>query len=327
MLVEVKLCLNRDFITLKKQLSPICLLAQNTMNTKSEDVVKNVESNNVESTSNEQRQTVKPIVISRRRLLRAGVAGIPVVLTMAGIAPAAGIQTVASAASGLMYGGNKVYNRFAGDNTIERDGLIWTDHNGFVLQSAGGVKTEGLTVTTDTSTNGTTTFSLTGYDTGNQPSASNKEFTVSITPPASLSVNAYLHKTGVWYTDRIVRTGTPTDLLEYIKGLTLTVKDGSNTVTANVTVEDATFKDTVDSWIKTTVQGYSLVEGAEGSPQNYYLLPASDTSIDSVYYNAKVSFTYEVGGYTYTCNNQTVQIPLKLNVTNIPSPTNDDHGI
>lgn len=322
----------QGFYNHKKQLSPICLLAQNTMNTKSEDVVKNVESNNVELTSNEQRQTAKPIVISRRRLLKAGVAGIPVVLTMVGIAPAAGIQTEPSAASGLIYGGNKVYNRFAGDNTIERDGLIWTDHNGFVLQSAGGVKTEGLTVTTDTSSSGETTLESVTVDYtggGETPSGDppSKSFKATITPPTSLTVNAYLHKTGEWYTDRIVRTGTPTDLLEYIKGLTLTVKDGSNTVTANVTVEDATFKDTVDSWIKTTVQGYSLVEGSEGSPQNYYLLPASDTSIDSVYYNAKVSFTYTVDGYTYTCNNQTVQIPLKLNVTNIPSPTNDDHGI
>ena len=105
------------------------------MNNNSEDVVKSVESNKVESTSNEQRQTNKPIVISRRRLLRAGVAGIPVVLTMAGIAPGQGIMGQASAASGLVYGGTGVgvRARFDGDDQIVHDGLVWSNNNGFVI--------------------------------------------------------------------------------------------------------------------------------------------------------------------------------------------------
>ena len=109
-------------------------MAQNTMNTNSEDVVKNVESNNVESTSNEQRQTNKPIVISRRRLLRAGMAGIPVVLTMAGVAPGQSIMGQASAASGLVYGGTGVGVRERFDNTNKvQDNLVWSNNNGFVI--------------------------------------------------------------------------------------------------------------------------------------------------------------------------------------------------
>ncbi|MBR5711791.1 MAG: hypothetical protein IKX40_13635 [Thermoguttaceae bacterium] len=298
------------------------------MNTNSKDVVKNVESNNVESTSNEQRQTNKPIVISRRRLLRAGVAGIPVVLTMVGIAPADSIQTVPSAASALWYGGNKVYNRFADNNTIVKDGLVWTDHNGFVLKSTGSVYTNQLSINTDTSsTNGTdgkTTFELTAYSyvgtADPPPSVSeypSKTFTASITPPTDLTVNAYLHKTGVWYTDRIV-TSSSKDLLEYIKGLTLTVNDGSNSVTATVDVQDAALSSDVVTWIKTPVQGYTLGNSTQG--QNYYLLPEEGPSvIDSVIYKAKVSFTYTSGDYTYKCTNQPIEIPLKLNVTGIPN--------
>ena len=327
MLLEVKLCLDRDFITLKTTF-PICLLAQNTMNNNSEDVVKNVESN-VESTSNEQRQINKPIVISRRRLLKAGVAGIPVVLTMAGVAPAASIQTEPSAASAMWYGGNAVYNRFAGDNTIVKDGLVWTDHNGFVLLEAGGVKTGGLTVTTDSTSTGETTFQITGAfngapqdDPGNPPT---KTFTVSVAKPTSLSMNAYLHKTGEWYTDRIVRTGTPTELLDYIEGLELTIKDGStelnssntNVTNFSTTPDDASFTSTGDDWYKTVVQGWNLENTNQG--QNYYLLPAStESSITSVNYNAKVSFTYVDGNYTYSCTDQPIQISLKLNVSGIP---------
>ena len=297
------------------------------MNIKSEDVVNNVESNNVESTSNEQRQTVKPIVISRRRLLRAGVAGIPVVLTMAGIAPAAdGLKTEPSAASAMVYGGNKVYNRFANENGILRDGLVWTDHNGFVLLEAGGVKTEHLTVTTDPNSTGEITFNLTATSyngTADPPPAVSdyptKTFTVSIAKPTNLTVNSYLHKTGEWYTDRIVRTGTPADLLDYIKSLELTVKDGTNTVTATVTDKNATFTSS-GAWYQTDVQGWNL-ENTDQT-QTYYLLPASNTSdIDSVNFSAKVTFTYTKDDYQYTYD-QTVTIPLKLNVSGIPSQVN-----
>lgn len=296
------------------------------MNTKSEDVVKNVESNNVESTSNEQRQTNKPIVISRRRLLKAGVAGIPVVLTMAGIAPAAGIQTVSSAASGLMYGGNKVYNRFAGDDSIENNGLVRTDHNGFVLLKAGGVKSSPLTVSTDPSTDGNITITLpaTSYiGSGTVPDTMpSKTFTFSIDPPSGLTVNAYLHKTGVWYTDRIV-TGTSKDLLTYIRNLSVTVKVGESSITSTKTAENTTFTSTGSDWYKTPVPGWSIKDGYDNIPQDYYRLPTDSTSeIDSVNFNAKVSFTYTDGDYTYEYNNQVVQIPLKLNVSGIPAQIN-----
>lgn len=104
----------------------------------SEDVVKNVESNNVESTSNEQRQTNKPIVISRRRLLRAGVAGIPVVLTMAGIAPGQ-FGGVASAASGLNYDRKNTIGRFSSiHDDVLRNNLIYSDSDGFIFKNNNG---------------------------------------------------------------------------------------------------------------------------------------------------------------------------------------------
>ncbi len=105
------------------------------MNTNSKDVVKNVESNNVESTSNEQRQTVKPIIVSRRRLLRAGVAGIPVALTMAGIAPGQ-FGTQWSAASGLDYDGKHTLERFSSiHDDVLNDNLIYSDQDGFILKN------------------------------------------------------------------------------------------------------------------------------------------------------------------------------------------------
>lgn len=309
----------KEILLPEKQQFPLCLLAQNTMNNNSEDVVKIVESNNVESTSNEQRQTNKPIVISRRRLLKAGVAGIPVVLTMAGVAPADGIQTEPSAASGLVYGGNKVYNRFYSER--RSDGLVWTDHNGFVLQSTGGVISRPFTISTDSSTNGQKAVPITGEGGDNPPQ---KTFTLSITPPNNLTVNAYQHKTGVWYTDRI-ETDTSKDLLDYIKNLELTVTDeSSNTVSPTVTDKDAAFTSS-GTWYQTVVLGWSL-DNPEVE-QNYYLLPASGPAyIDSVNYSAKVSFSLVIDGYTYSYN-ETVTIPLKLSVSDIPAPTNDDHGI
>ena len=344
MLVEVKLCLNRDFITLKKQLSPICLLAQNTMNTKSEDVVKNVESNNVESTSNEQRQTVKPIVISRRRLLRAGAASIPLVLTMAGLAPGESIQTQASAASGLMYGGHLVHDRFAGDNTIVRDGLVWTDHNGFVLLSGGGVKTSTLAINPVSSTSsGETPITITGTSEPVQSNPPQKTFTVSLTLPTSLSANAYLHKTGNWYTDRSVSAGTTSeDLLEYIKNLPLVIKDdgnntvgsytatggssaGSNTTNLSITPDNPEFTN-ASGWYSTAYTGYYLEEERHNDSRPYYLLPSTSTDqINKVEYKATIKFTYkeiiDTVEYQFSCD-QVVTIPLLLDVANIPAPVN-----
>lgn len=299
-------------------------MAQNTMNSNSKDVVKNVESNNVESTSNEQRQTNKPIVISRRRLLRAGMAGIPVVLTMTGIAPADTIQTEPSAASAMWYGGNAVYNRFANENGILRDGLVWTDHNGFVLLNEGGVKNSPFTINTDSSTDGKKTVTINGdYIGSGTPSGDppQKTFTLSITPPNNLTVNAYLHKKGEWYTDRIV-TSTSQDLLNYIKSLELTVKDeGSNTVTPTVTNKAAAFTSS-GTWYQTVVQGWNL--DSTNQEQNYYLLPASSTAdIDSVNFSADVSFTVldSNNEYSYTYN-ATITIPLKLIVSGIPAQVN-----
>ena len=296
------------------------------MNTKSEDVVKNVELNQVESTSNEQRQTVKPIVISRRRLLRAGVAGIPVVLTMAGLAPAESIQTTPSAASGLVYGGNKVYNRFYDQR--RSDGLVWTDHNGFVLLPEGGVKTSNpaLSITTDDSTTGVESFEPTITYIGTAPEESRPSpltCTASITPPSNLSSNAYMHKTGNWYTDLVVNSSK--DLVEYIKDLTLTIKIGDEAIApTNVDVQDPTFTQN-NQWYNKPFMGWNLVNTED--EEEYYALDQSQNTIDSIQFKATLSFSVTKGDYTYSCSDLLITIPLKLVVGNIPAPTADDHGI
>ena len=319
------------------------------MNNNSEDVVKNVESNNVESTSNKQRQTNKPIVISRRRLLRAGVAGIPVVLTMTGIAPANGIQTEPSAASGLIYGGNKVYNRFAGDNTIERDGLIWTDHNGFVLLRDGGVKSQVLSIDSETDgehqyTQHIQSYSQQGLD--NNPPAI--EVFATIGSVSNLSANAYAHKTGYWYTDLKVGNEAK-DLADYIKTLPLTIKatityDGGNTEEVTLTetqhslVTDVQNPEiTANKWYSNdhVVMGYTLADNSD-TPEEYYLLDKNEPYI-YVTYKVTVSYTIQVPWHDNSdnqdrvveasANSNLVEFPLKLRVDNIPSPTNDDHGI
>ncbi len=321
-------------------------MAQNTMNINSKDVVKSVESKNVESTSNEQRQTNKPIVISRRRLLRAGVAGIPVVLTMAGVAPAAdGIQTVPSAASAMWYGGNKVYNRFYNDR--RSDGLVWTDHNGFVLLPEGGVKTQALSIDSETDgehqyTQNIQSYSQQGLE--NNPPAI--EVFATIGSVSNLSANAYAHKTGYWYTDLKVGNEAK-DLADYIKTLPLTIKatityDGGNTEEVTLTetqhslVTDVQNPEiTANKWYSNdhVVMGYTLVDNSD-TPEEYYLLDQNEPYI-YVTYKATVSCSltvpYTDGGNNYsitaTCNQSPVNIPLKLKVDNIPSPTNDDHSI
>ena len=103
------------------------------MNSKSENAVQNIKA---DTTSEERSQAHSPVVISRRRLLRAGVSGIPILLTMNGIAPAQSIVIGASAASAMNYDRHNVYETF---NTYSNDSnLVWTDENGFILKSKGG---------------------------------------------------------------------------------------------------------------------------------------------------------------------------------------------
>ncbi len=192
-------------------------MAQNTMNTNSQDVVKSVESKNVESTSNEQRQTVKPIVISRRRLLRAGVAGIPVVLTMAGVAPGqfgGGI----SAASGLNYDKKNTLGRFTRiHDDVLRDNLIYSDNDGFIFKREGGyydVSCKNTDVEpTSTGSGLTATITLLGLSNDAQsghtavrpPEDSDISFTLrfnegAITYPARLNKNGDYYTQQTWFT-------------------------------------------------------------------------------------------------------------------------------
>ena len=178
------------------------------MNTNSKDVVKNVESNNVESTSNEQRRTNKPIVISRRRLLRAGVAGIPVVLTMAGIAPGQFGKGI-SAASGLDYDGMHTIDRFKdihGD--VLRDNLIYSDKDGFIYRNNGGYYQTDLKSLAGTTENSETSYTVSTSSwtqtAGTQndpevPAGSNLTFDISF-DEGVVTIPARLNKNGCYYT-------------------------------------------------------------------------------------------------------------------------------
>lgn len=296
------------------------------MNTTSKDVVKNVESNNVESTSNEQRQTNKPIVISRRRLLRAGVAGIPVVLTMAGIAPGQSIMGQASAASGLVYSGTGVgvRERFDGDNQIVHDNLVWSNNNGFVINKTSEELITEEIDTTNRTVSGTASITISG---NSQDTNTSCEKTVNVTAKNDfpvLTFDAFLHKSGVYYTDFLLtkvggaNASTPR-IQTYFEGLTVTdyfdfTVDGDSTPLTTSNVTSASLTDvsvTYDnSWTKTT--GYQ--HGSDSATTDYYLVPASDSPAITVKFKVKatiqnVTRNVQVGENTeqctFSCSNAT----------------------
>ena len=291
-------------------------MAQNTMNINSKDVVKSVESKNVESTSNEQRQTVKPIVISRRRLLRAGVAGIPVVLTMAGVAPGQSIMGQASAASGLVYGGTGVgvRERFDGSNKVQ-DNLVWSNNNGFVVDKDNSTLFTEEISTTDQTVSGTASITISGGGT----SITGVEKTVNVTPKDNfpvLTFDAFLHKSGVYYTDFLLdkvgnADATTSSIQTYFKGLNATdyfnfTVAGESTPLTTSNVTSANFTDvsvTYDnSWTKTT--GYQ--HGSDSATTDYYLVPESESTAITVKFTIKATIenvTRDVteGGVTEAC--------------------------
>lgn len=309
------------------------------MNTNTEDVVKSVESKNVKSTSNEQRQTNKPIVISRRRLLRAGVAGIPVVLTMAGVAPGQSIMGQESAASGLVYDGTGVgvRERFNGTDMVQ-DNLVWSNNNGFVVDKDNNkLFTEDISTTSQTNSTGVGGITLTETGTGGGTKS------VVVTPvanPPALTFDAFLHKSGVYYTDFIISKvgGSPVTaqtIQQYFAGFdtskvldyfTFTVSEdnvnltSSNVASAEVTGVSVTIK---DSWTKTT--GYE--HGSDTATTDYYLVPGSAASAITVKLKVKATISYEKSVttgepgnttttvYTYECEDAlTNEITLEFTV-------------
>ena len=310
------------------------------MNTNTEDVVKSVESKNVKSTSNEQRQTNKPIVISRRRLLRAGVAGIPVVLTMAGVAPGQSIMGQESAASGLVYDGTGVgvRERFNGTDMVQ-DNLVWSNNNGFVVDKDNNkLFTEDISTTSQTNSTGVGGITLTETGTGGGTKS------VVVTPvanPPALTFDAFLHKSGVYYTDFIISKvgGSPVtdqtiqqyfqnnfDTAKVLNYFTFTVSEGnvnlnsSNFTEASVTDVSVTIK---DSWTKTT--GYE--HGSDTATTDYYLVPGSAAPAFTVKLKVKATISYEESVttgepgnttttvYTYECEDaSTNEITLEFTV-------------
>lgn len=269
------------------------------MNNNSKDVVKNVESNKVESTSNEQRQTNKPIVISRRRLLRAGVAGIPVVLTMAGVAPGQSIMGQASAASGLVYGGTGVgvRERFDGNDQIVHDNLVWSNNNGFVIDKSTNELFSEEISTTDRTVSGTATITISGTAT-----SGTVEKTVNVTAKDNfpeLTFDAFLHKSGVYYTDFLLTKvggadATTSSIKAFFEGLTVTdyfdftiagestPLDTSKVTSAQLAEVSVTFD---NSWTKTT--GYQ--HGSDSATTDYYLVPGNESTAITVKFKIKAT--------------------------------------
>ena len=282
------------------------------MKTNTEDVVKNVESKNLESTSNEQRQTVKPIVISRRRLLRAGAAGIPMVLTMAGVAPGQSIMGQASAASGLVYGGTGVGVRdsFEGKDGILRDNLVWSNNNGFVYTNTNPpvLYTEAVqaTVGFDPTSINDLTFTY-SPDEGDPVSVY-----ITITPKINtLNFVAFLHKSCSLYTDLLIYTenaGTTTSqtIQEYFSniGNVFGFKISGVDVTVNGTPEISNF--TISC---SPVTGYNHGSNNENDTLNYYPLSAG----------VQITFTLQLSDLTYTNSNSnnmyTASAPQSFDIT------------
>ncbi len=288
------------------------------MNNNSEDVVKSVESKNVESTSNEQRQTVKPIVISRRRLLRAGVAGIPVVLTMAGVAPGQSIMGQASAASGLVYGGTGVgvRERFDGSNKVQ-DNLVWSNNNGFVVD-----KDNSTLFTEEISTLSRNDLSDNGI-TLKAAENSTKTKAVTVTPKTlnsgtnAFTFNAYLHKSGVYYTDfEITKIGgtsvTPQTVQQFFESLDTVSEvldyftfemDGSEIGSTNISDASVTAVSVeyLSGWTET--EGYKM--GSDSATRKYYRVPGS--AADAIKVTLKV--TASISGFEEDVNEGTQEAP------------------
>ncbi len=281
----------------------------------SEDVVKNVESNNVESTSNEQRQTNKPIVISRRRLLRAGVAGIPVVLTMAGVAPGIEGVNAASAASGMNYDGlgtvDRISQKVAPDN-----GLIWSDVDGFVLTEQNGdyfTLQDGLVSTAATPTATVTGLTFTADD---NPDTS-KDVTLTLNLVAgAISGDSRLHKLGNYYISvedvSFASALTSSDLSGSVEGNVLTVTlDNTKPATFDLSNWGTASDHNGTNW-------YCLTEGNATTNKKITVT----VKVESLSYSvtsgggADATITYTCapqGGIDFTFTDIPVELPTKLN--------------
>lgn len=287
-------------------------MAQNTMNTNSKDVVKSVE-----STSNEQRQTVKPIVISRRRLLRAGVAGIPVVLTMAGVAPGIEGVNAASAASGMNYDGlgtvDRISQKVAPDN-----GLIWSDVDGFVLTEQNGdyfTLQDGLVSTAATPTATVTGLTFTADD---NPDTS-KDVTLTLNLVAgAISGNPRLHKFGNYYISvedvSFASALTSSDLSGSVEGSVLTVTlDNTKPATFDLSNWGTASDHNGTNW-------YCLTEGNATSNKNIKSVTIKVASLSYSVTSGEgadaTTITYTCapqGGIDFTFTNIPVELPTKLN--------------
>ena len=260
------------------------------MNTKFEDVVKNVESNNVESTSNEQRQTNKPIIVSRRRLLRAGVAGIPVVLTMAGVAPGQ-FGGVASAASGLDYDKKNTLGRFSSiHDKVLKNNLIYSDEDGFILKNNDEgyydvVCTNNAVEPTSTGSGVTPSISLTidsvsGTPAPDDPGPKSSDLTFNLTfNEGAITYPARLNKNGNYYTQQNWFT------IDKEKIVAALSSSNSRYTIAGIDADDVTV----------TIGDLSTTDWSNVH-EPWKVVPSEPKQV-SVTYSATTSYTYT---YTYT---------------------------
>ena len=163
------------------------------MNSKSENAVQNI---NSDTTSEERSQAHSPVVISRRRLLRAGVSGIPILLTMHGLAPAEGtIKGAPSAASAMNYDKQGTYQRMYDYRTGD---VVLSDENGFIIKPDGNKEEDYKYLNIEPVTD-SVSLPLNGA-TGE--GADSK--TVQVLGKTLGYSNCYLHKSGNWYADTTI---------------------------------------------------------------------------------------------------------------------------
>ena len=257
------------------------------MNSKSENAVQNT---NTVSTYEERSQAHSPVVISRRRLLRAGLSGIPILLTMNGIAPGQdGIKTVASAASALNYDREGTYDRFS--RYANSDNLVLSNNNGFIYDQYGNL-VKNASVQAYPS-------NFTGFLTLKNTEDENDTITVELLNQSIGFFCSYTHKSGRQYTDLTISPkyeNVASSALEtyavntanITKFLKFTYKDGteisSPTINTDTVIEYSCSLDPVN--------GYD----DNGGTKSFYELVESGNAFSVKFSN--ISVTYN--NHTYT---------------------------
>lgn len=208
---------------------------------------------NQKSCADNNRSEKQPLsfpIVSRRRLLRSGIASIPVLLTMAARNPAFAVGA-ASAASACNYDNKGIFNRFINSGYLV-NGTLQSDVNGFVLNN-------GTYIMNNTTITATGTSTIT--DNGTEYIAT---FTATVT--------CILHKNGKWYST-LINTGLngTTDTLKIVVSVAGTTPPTVNNI----------FDVTVNTWVNDVndpegVRGKLITD--TGATLTFDVTPSSGTA-------------------------------------------------